>query len=96
MNSFKSLCQSFIDISGFVNQRYLNNINYNFRNIIITLNNTMFPNITENMNYIISRFENYRFTNQNLKNLFNNSMVKLLKFGLIIHNCQESVFKKVK
>jgi hypothetical protein len=56
----------------------------------------MFPNITENMNYIISRFENYRFTNQNLKNLFNNSMVKLLKFGLIIHNCQESVFKKVK
>lgn len=76
-NSFTSLCQSFIDVNALVRQQYLNNINRDFRNIIIVLNDTVFPNISQRMSEIVIKFEGYKFKSQYLGELFNNSMAKL-------------------
>ena len=78
LNMFKNISQSFINIDNLVSQGFLNSINKNFRDIIVVFNQTIFPNISENMKRIVAKYENYNFTNQNLKSLFKNSMDKLV------------------
>jgi hypothetical protein len=38
LNSFKGLCQSFLDLNALVSQNYLNNIDANFKQILLSFN----------------------------------------------------------
>lgn len=96
LSSFRDLCQSFLEINIDVRQAHLNKINRQFRNIIVSLNDTMFPNSTQRMEQIIKKFEGYQFRSEQLKKLFINSMTQLRKFAAIIEENKEEIYTKMK
>ena len=90
------MCKSFVDLDALVTQDYLNNINNNFRNIIVILNDTLFPNIQEKMISIQEDFENFRFKSKDMRKLFYKSMDVLVEFAEITTETKEKVFAKMK
>lgn len=45
-NQLNHLCSSFLNLTNYVEQDYLNNLNISFNNLINQLNDTIFSNVT--------------------------------------------------
>ena len=84
-----------MDLNETVSQDHLNNIDKNFRNIINTLNSTLFPNVTSGLHAIENKFKDLNWKNAEIEKIFRNSMNTLKNISTTMDESKEIIFRKI-